>query len=1039
MATPAPSPPASLAPPAWAGLLDAVSDLLALLDDAGRIVWVNGGFVRASGHAAEAVHGRALVPLLQAQRTPPDDPSDPWQAVRDALGGDRPASVEALPWQHADGSLRAGALALTPLDASASAALPGVRWQAVLRDTTDRRALERREKHLAELLDTAQDFGRLGIWERELPMGRGRWDRHMFRFFGLDPAAGVPDFDTVANRIHRDDRPGQRYRASTHATGRYSSRYRIVVPGQPDRHVHSQWEVKAGPDGKPALVTGIMVDDTEVYNLAESFNKASAQLKMAVDLGNIAVWRHDLRSNRFFYNDRAFEVVGIPPRPEGLAAEEVRALIHPDDLPLVHATAEAALQSDRPTDMEARYRRSDGSWRYVLTRRMLRRDEHGEPLEFIGVALDVSEQVEKNRQSSEMAKRLEIAAAASGMGVWSRDPVTRRPEWNPQMFEIVGRPLAQGLPTRREWVEEIIHPDDRVRMRLAHDEMLASNGTTIEHQYRIVRPDGAVRWLVNRSRHEVRDGRSTLFGITMDITNRVETETALRQANERIALAAHGAGIGTWECDVRSNRVQWDAQMFLLRGLDPEAGGDVDQLRVALCHPEDLERVQQVNADSVREHRMATYEFRVRMPDGSWRWLASRSVPIYDASGEAVRQIGVNWDIHERVMAEAERQDKLVAQRESEAKSQFLARMSHELRTPLNAVLGFAQLLQLGGGLDGGQREKLDHIHSAGRHLLSLINDVLDLSSLEQGQLKVDLQPVPLADVLQEALPLVASLAERHGVTVRLGPLPGVAFGDRTRIRQVVINLLTNGIKYNRRDGGQVAVDAEIQDGFVALTVSDTGRGMTPQQLGQLFEPFNRLGMEAEGIEGTGIGLAVVKALVERMGGTVAVASEPGHGTTFSVRLPRLAGTPVVLDAAPRTDLPADAPRRQGQLLYIEDNPVNQLLVEELVRSHAGLAIESSATGAAGVQRAGVLRPGLVLVVIQLPGLDGFEVVRRLRAQPATADIPCIALSANAMPEDIARALAAGFADYWTKPIAFSSFLAALDRLFPQHATTGAG
>jgi len=1032
MAPPRHTPPASTAPPDGAALLDAVSDLLALLDAEGRVLWVNRAFERTSGHPAAEVVQRPFVALLHADMPPPA-PTDPWGPVQAALdGGDALPPDHLLPWSHATGALRFGVLALTPVSGPG---LPeAARWYAVLRDTTAQRELDHRAAHLAELLDTAQDFGRLGIWERELPMGAGRWDRHMYRFFGLDPADGVPDFSVVASKIHPDDRPGQRYRASSNAAGRYSSRYRIALPGRPHRHVHAQWEVKNGLDGRPALVTGIMVDDTEVYDLAESFNKTSAQLKMAVDLGNIAIWRHDLRTNRFFYNDRAFEVVGIPPRPEGLEADEVRALIHPDDLPQVMATAEAALHSDRPVDMEARYKRSDGSWRYVLTRRMLRRDEHGDPIEFVGVALDVSEQVEKNRHASEMAKRLEIAAGASGMGVWSRDPVTRRAEWNSQMFEIVGRLPSQGLPSRHEWVEEIIHPDDRVLMRNAHAEMLASNGTTIEHQYRIRRPDGQVRWLVNRARHEVRDGHSMLFGITMDITQRVQTETALRQANERIALAAHGAGIGTWERDVRTDAVQWDAQMYLLRGLDPDTTEAVDRLRVELCHPDDLPRILEVNENSVRDHRMCTYEFRVRLPDGNWRWLASRSVPVYDEHGEAIRQIGVNWDIHERVTAEAERQDKLVAQRESEAKSQFLARMSHELRTPLNAVLGFAQLLQLGDGLDAEQREKLDHIHSAGGHLLSLINDVLDLSSLEQGQLRVDLQAVPLHDVLQEALPLVDSLAMRHGVTLELGPLPGVALGDRTRIRQVVINLLTNSIKYNRPSDGRATVRADVDDTHVTLHVGDTGRGMTRQQLGQLFEPFNRLGVEREGIEGTGIGLAVVKALVERMGGSISVDSEPGIGSTFTVRLPRFTEHP----PASAGDTPATAassatgPRRAGQLLYIEDNPINQILVEELVRGHAGLAIESSPNGLSGVRRAAELRPDLILIDIQLPDIDGFEVMRRLRAQPATATIPCIALSANAMPEDIARALAAGFEDYWTKPIAFTNFLSALERLFPE-------
>jgi PAS domain S-box-containing protein len=1018
MASPRPSPPASLALPAWGELLEAASDLLALTDADGNLLWANAAFRRAC--PADTPLGAALGLAAEAL-----------SRLRTALADVQPITGEALGWTDTAGRPRRGLLTLMPL-LDTTGLPPGARWQAALRDTTEAEALAAESARLAEQLETAQDFGRLGFWERQLPLGAGTWDRHMFRFFGLDPAGGVPDFEAVAARIHPDDRPGQRYRASSREPGRYTSRYRIMLPGQPPRHVHAQWEVKAGPDGRPALISGVMVDDTEVYELAKSFHATSAQLQMAMDLGNIAVWRHDFRTNRIYSNNRAFEVVGIPHRLEGMSLDEVREMIHPDDLPHVEAAAEQAMRTDRPVDMEARYRRTDGTWRYVLTRRMLRRNEHGDPIEFVGVALDVSEQVEETRHASEIAKRLEIAATAAGMGIWSRNPGTGRPEWNSQMFEIVGRAPALGPPSRHEWVEQIIHPDDRARMRNAQAEMLASNGTTVEHQYRIVRPDGVVRWLVNRSRHEVRDGKSVLFGITMDITQRVETEAALRRANERIALATHGAGIGTWEHDLVTDTVQWDAQMFRLRGLDPDAGGDAKHLRVALAHPDDLPRIQAVNDDSVRDRRMCTYEFRVRLPDGSYRWLASRSVPQLDSRGEVVRQVGVNWDIHERMTAEAERQDRLVAQRESEAKSQFLARMSHELRTPLNAVLGFAQLLQLGGRLDAEQLEKLGHIHGAGEHLLALINDVLDLSSLDQGQMKIDLQAVPLADVARESLPIVQSLVRRHDVGIALGPLDGVARGDRTRIRQVLINLLTNAIKYNRPQG-QVTVTSRVMDDAVELAVTDTGRGMTPQQLNQLFEPFNRLGVEREGIEGTGIGLAVVKGLVQRMAGSIAVESEPGAGSRFTVRLPRQPEPAAPGDTPESGALPSPPrPRtRAGQLLYIEDNPINQLLVEELVRGHTDLAIESCDTGLAGVERAARLRPDLVLIDIQLPDIDGFEVLRRLRAHPATAGVPCIALSANAMPEDIARALAAGFEDYWTKPIAFGSFLAALGARFP--------
>jgi len=249
----------------------------------------------------------------------------------------------------------------------------------------------------------------------------------------------------------------------------------------------------------------------------------------------------------------------------------------------------------------------------------------------------------------------------------------------------------------------------------------------------------------------------------------------------------------------------------------------------------------------------------------------------------------------------------------------------------------------------------------------------------------------------------------------------------------VLLNLLSNAVKYTRSQG-DVTIETRVLAGTARLRVTDTGRGMTPDQMSHLFEPFNRLGIEGEGIEGTGIGLVIVKALVEGMGGTMSVTSQAGHGTTFELNFPRSPAGPTTQAALLESPVAqADEARRlrKGQLLYIEDNAVNVLLVEELVHTIPGLELVTETTGQAGVQRAGTLLPDLVLVDMQLPDFDGFEVLRRLRRRPETAAIPCIALSANAMPEDIARALGAGFEDYWTKPIVFKAFISALEQRFP--------
>ena len=536
----------------------------------------------------------------------------------------------------------------------------------------------------------------------------------------------------------------------------------------------------------------------------------------------------------------------------------------------------------------------------------------------------------------------------------------------------------------------------------------------------------------------VHPGPRRLLGIAMDVTERHRALDALREASQRAALITRHAGIGTWDVDGDGSE-HWDAQMFNLRGLEPREKAPSRAERLALVHPDDVALVLDSVAGTAAAQLPAAYEFRVRLPDGSYRWLASRSADVLDDAGRPVRRVGVNWDITENKNAELARQQAALAEREIQAKSQFLSRMSHELRTPLNAVLGFTQLLQIEArqSAQTAQLTKLEHIRAAGDHLLSLINDVLDLSGLEAGEVRLSLQPVDLGQLVRQSVPLLQSLAAQHGVAIETGITEGIASADPTRLRQVLINLLSNAIKYNR-SGGTVAVESRAAASEVTLSVRDTGRGLRAEQIASLFEPFNRFGVESEGIEGTGIGLTIVKALVDGMGGRIEVQSEPGRGTVFGVTLPAASAA---LDAVDTPALPLAAPDpldvagapgdRIGTILYIEDNAVNVLLVEELVHAVGGLAIVSEPTGAAGIERALAVRPDLVLVDLQLPDFDGYEVLRRLRADPRTRATPCIALSANAMREDIERGLASGFADYWTKPIDFAVFIAALHRLFP--------
>jgi signal transduction histidine kinase/AmiR/NasT family two-component response regulator len=391
-------------------------------------------------------------------------------------------------------------------------------------------------------------------------------------------------------------------------------------------------------------------------------------------------------------------------------------------------------------------------------------------------------------------------------------------------------------------------------------------------------------------------------------------------------------------------------------------------------------------------------------------------------------------EITERKRVESKLNEAIaVAEKASLAKSDFLSSMSHELRTPLNAILGFAQLLESGSPPPTpSEKRSIEQILKAGWYLLDLINEILDLALIESGKLPLSLEPISLTEVVRECQVMIGPQAQKRGIRLRFpqGEVPIFVNADRTRVKQVLINLLSNAIKYNKVSG-TVDVDyAASTPGRIRVRVKDTGEGLTPNKMTQLFRPFDRLGKETGVEEGTGIGLMVSKQLVELMGGVIGVESTLGKGSVFWIELNVTAEPQTAAGAATLTAV-AQAPMQAGAqlrtLLYVEDNPANLMLVEDLIARRPELRLLSAADGIRGVEMARASRPDVILMDINLPGISGFQALEILRADPATAHIPVVALSANAMPRDIEKGLAAGFFRYLTKPIKVNELMDTLD------------
>ena len=449
---------------------------------------------------------------------------------------------------------------------------------------------------------------------------------------------------------------------------------------------------------------------------------------------------------------------------------------------------------------------------------MPRRNARGALVGHVGVALDLSDRFEQQQRALALAQRLEMATAAAGVGVWNvqlSDPPLAH--WDGQMRALHGIAPDEPPPSLTDYLLRHVHPDDRDSVASSLRLLLRRREGLLDLDLRVLCPDGQVRRLATRSSISGEAGQRTLHGVMLDVTERHATEQRLRQAHERAALAARGAGIGTWESDADALHGCWDEQMFRLRGREPRSTPVPAAEMQGWLHPADRDGHVRHLRSALDDDAPTNQEFRVIWPDGSVRWLASRSTPVRDQSGRTVRRIGINWDVTDAREAAASRQDRLLAQRESQAKSRFLARISHELRTPLNAVLGFSQLMlaETARGQSPNPatwRRRVEHVQASGEHLLALIDDVLELSSLESGELPRSLQPVALAPLAQATLPLVELLAQAHGVTLQLGALDGWALADPVRLRQVLLNLLSNAIKYNHR-GGRVTVYTELVDG----------------------------------------------------------------------------------------------------------------------------------------------------------------------------------------------------------------------------------
>ncbi len=617
--------------------------------------------------------------------------------------------------------------------------------------------------------------------------------------------------------------------------------------------------------------------------------------------------------------------------------------------------------------------------------------------------------------------QLKEAQAIAHLGSSQQTLATGKLEWSDEFFRILGHEPGSLAPSRERMLAAV-HPDDRPMVAASFDRVVQGGGAVTE-DFRILRRDGSLRW-VQRQLRAVLDaaGRPSMIqGTLQDITERKFAEAEAREKDRQLtaALASMAGGLLMVDSDLRLrvfNRqieeihqfpsgIMYPGMPFLtLLRLRAERGdygpGDAEELAAARL--------------AGYRHIEVPMSYEDIMPDG--RIFEVIRSPI---AGGGVVNTYTDITIRkrtERQLEEARHQ----AETANRAKSEFLSNMSHELRTPLNAILGLSQIMETDGDLDDGHKKNIQSIFKAGSHLLELINEVLDLARVESGQLALSIEPVTLDQLQEECRILMSPMAEKRGIELVLR-IPGevAVQADRTRLKQVLINLVSNAVKYNRQQG-TVFVDAAVAaPGRVRILVADTGLGIPAGRAGELFQPFHRLVELSAAVEGTGIGLALSKRIIEAMDGAIGMTSTEGQGSTFWIELPQALATvtpePVeaTLVALPRSK----AGQRGLRVLVVEDNEINQYVAKGLLEN-LGYPTDVVGDGFQAIAALGEQSYDLIFMDLQMPGLDGIAATAMIRQLPdGRAGLPIIAMTANAMSGAREACLAAGMNDYIAKPI----------------------
>lgn len=891
-------------------------------------------------------------------------------------------------------------------------------------------ALRQSEARLQE----AQQIARLGHWEFDLPTARIIWSPEVFRIFGRDPHQSGPTFEESLQPFAQSDR--ECIEAFIQQAIQTGEGYEFDIPFVRTDGSSGYLFVKGSPiqdqQGDVVRLVGIVMDISDRKQTEAQLQSLRERLEFILSSSPAVLYTCRPYGNYAptFVSENIASHLGYTPDDLTTQADLWLNSIHPDDRPKIMTDIPQVFAQGHQS-LAYRFQHKNGDYRWIQDEIKLVASVDGNPRELVGYLVDISDRHEIQTQLQHLSDRLTLALESAEMGTWDWD-LSHEAIWDEQMYKLYGLEHLQRPATYQDWLNAI-HPDDRVSAEQNFEQGLLQG--KLDREFRIVLPDGTIRYLraVGLMHYDPMGQPQRMVGINYDITARKLTEAHLIRYTQEVEDLYDHAPCGYHSVDAEGYLIRVNATELEWLGYTREEM--IGRPLMNFLTQEGRQICLTTGPILCQQGWLKDVELTMLCKDGSVLPVLINATAVRNEQGHFLHSRTTLMDIRDRKQFEQElRQTNAELARATRLKDEFLANMSHELRTPLTAILGMSDVLmeEFCGPLNERQRQYVAVIQQSGMHLLSLINDILDLAKIESGKLELQFSTVFVEALCESSLAFVKQIANKAGIQLNMRISPEVIeiTVDELRIRQALINLLSNAVKFTP-EGGQVTLEVKRDrvPQWIYVSVTDTGIGIAAEDISKLFQSFVQIDSgSSRQYSGTGLGLALIKKIVELHQGTVSVESVVGQGSCFTLRLPE---RPIV-DPSPNGVTPSEialpldhtepdpADQRTGQylILLVENDPANVATLSAYL-THQGYQLLVANDGEAAIALAIKHHPDIILMNVQMPKMDGLEATRQIRRIFALAQTPIIALTALAMTGDRDRCLEAGANDYLSKPINF--------------------